>query len=185
MTHLLRRSPETINAGSMADIAFLLLTFYFMVTTVEDNKGLPLLLPPWQASPITAPVASRNLFTVQLNSQNEVLIEGERRTSWEGVRDEIKTFVLNPQHLAHLSESPVKAVVSIKTDRGTSYKAYVQALDEVQAAYYEIYAERVGLTPHQLRALDESDRSDKALYEKARKGIPMNISIAEPTKAQD
>lgn len=130
MTRASHRLPETINAGSMADIAFLLLTFYFMVTTIDDHKGLPLLLPPWQADNITTPVADRNLFTVQINAQDEVLIEGELRNTWQGVREDIIAFILNPDRLPHLSDSPVKAVVSIRTDRSTSYHAYLHALDE-------------------------------------------------------
>lgn len=79
----------------------------------------------------------------------------------------------------NLSVSPEKAIVSFKTDRGTSYKAYIATLDEIQAAYYELYAQQAGITPEQFRKLDVRMSSEKILYEKGKKGIPMNISIAE------
>ena len=82
------------------------------------------------------------------------------------------------------SDSPDKAIVSYKTDRGTSHKKFIEVLDAIQAAYYDIYAERIGVTNAKWReiASDPTAPGNSALYEKARDGIPQNISIAEPTK---
>ena len=72
----------------------------------------------------------------------------------------------------------MKAVVSIKTNRGTSQRAFICALDEVKAAYYDIYGEKLGMSAAEYRALDTADPR----FNKVRRSIPMNISIAEPSK---
>jgi hypothetical protein len=59
---------------------------------------------------------------------------------------------------------------------------YLEILDELQAAYYEIYAERLNITSDQFRALDQRNDAEREMYKRAREGFPMNISIAEPTK---
>ncbi|MEQ9415818.1 MAG: biopolymer transporter ExbD, partial [Cyclobacteriaceae bacterium] len=82
------------------------------------------------------------------------------------------------------SDSPEKAIVSFKTDRGTTHKRFVEILDIMQAAYYDIYADQAGVTNEEFRkiASDLNDPENKRLYDKGREGIPMAISIAEPTK---
>lgn len=168
-----------VPAGSMADIAFLLLSFFMMTTVIKDEKGIALLLPPVQTTEL-APIHERNLFTIQLNSNDQFLIENERRSEIDGLRNEIKKFVMNYGKDPRMSVSPEKAIVSFKTDRGTSYKAYIATLDEIQAAYYDLYAQQAGITPERFRKLNLTISSERALYDKGRKGIPMNISIAEP-----
>lgn len=168
-------------ASSMADIAFLLLTFYMMTTVIKSEKGIALLLPPIQITELT-PIHDRNLFTIQVNSQNQFLIENERRSNTAGLRDEIKKFILNAGIDPQQSVSPEKAIVSFKTDRGATYKTFITTLDEIQAAYYELYAQQAGITPERFRKLDLTNPAERALYEKGKKGIPMNISIAESDK---
>jgi biopolymer transport protein ExbD len=175
-------APE-VSTSSMADIAFLLLTFFLITTIIPNDRGLTLLLPPFLKTPQSVPVHERNLFTVLINSSDELLIEGERRSSISGLRDEIKIFVLNNGRDNKLSDNPQKAVISIKTDRGTSYKMYVTALDEVQAAYYEIYSARAGISSTAFRKLNTGDAKQKKIYDEAMRGIPMNISIAESSRA--
>jgi hypothetical protein len=80
------------------------------------------------------------------------------------------------------SDDPTEAVVSFKADRGTSYDIYLEILDELQGAYYEIYGQRVGLTADEFRSLDRKNPVEYEKYQRARDGFPMNISIAEPTK---
>lgn len=169
--------PE-LNAGSLADIAFLMLTFFMITTQITNENGLAIVLP----QPITVPVApihKRNLFTVQINSADQFMVNGEVRSELDGLREEIKTFVLNNGRDITLSDSPEKAVVSLKADRGASHRAYIYALDEIQAAYYELYAEQAGIPVKAFRNLDLNRATDRALHEKGKKGIPMNISIAE------
>lgn len=178
MKLLKTRMPVEVPAGSMADIAFLLLTFFMVTTTVTNEKGITMMLPPMQIS-VPQPIHDRNLFTVKINSFDQLMVEGERRETIEGLRDELKKFIMNKGIDGNLSISPEKAIVSFKTDRGTSYKAYITALDEIQAAYYELYAQQAGITADRFRKLELSNEADKQLYDKGRKGIPMNISIAD------
>jgi biopolymer transport protein ExbD len=180
MPHTKRVMPE-LNSGAMADIAFLLLIFFMVTTEMNENKGLALILPPYIAVPPSTLVNERNLFAIRINSNNKIMVKGRELSTFDGLRAEIKAFILNNKRNPDLSDNPEDAVVSIKTDRGTSHKSFLAALDEAQAAYYEIYGERVGLTAQEFRALDVSNPESKKIYEKARQGIPMNISIAEPS----
>jgi len=165
----------------MADIAFLLLTFFLMTTVIDNQKGLSMMLPVWSENPPISDVNDRNLFKIHINSENSLLIEDVLRQDLAGVRDEIKRFVLNNGKENDLSENPLKAVISLKADRGTSHRTFIAALDEVQGAYFEIYATKVGITPREFRNLDLNKIKDRKLYDQAREGIPMNISVAEPS----
>jgi biopolymer transport protein ExbD len=189
-----RSTPEIPNA-SMADIAFLLLTFFLMTTTVANDKGILLTLPPPPESnkQQDVEIPERNLFKVQVNSFDKVLVEGE---PWFGsdkeLKERIKTFVLNYGKDKESSDNPEKAIVSYKTDRGTSHKKFIEILDAMEAAYNEIYAERAGVTVEKWREISadpNSDPSYKAIYDKGRGikpdgsvEIPKAISIAEPSK---
>ncbi|MCE7863343.1 MAG: biopolymer transporter ExbD [Bacteroidetes bacterium CHB5] len=183
MSMLRKLGCAVVSTSSMADIAFLLLTFFLITTVIKNDKGLTLMLPPWNNNVTTESVHQRNVFTIQVNSENQFLIEGEPRSTLDGLTAEIKKFILNNNANPALSENPEKAIVSLKTDRGTSQQAFIDALDAIQAAYYEIYADRAGISTREFRELDLSTRKHQQIYDAARKGIPMNISMAEPTHA--
>src|SRR5690606_23199829 len=85
--------PE-LSTGSLADIAFLMLTFFMITTQITNEKGLVIVLPQPIHTPV-APIHKRNLFTVQINSADQFMVNGEVRAGLEGLREEIKTFVLN------------------------------------------------------------------------------------------
>lgn len=174
-------SKEKINSSSMADIAFLLLIFFLVSTTMVQDKGLDLKLPPYREEKTVAPIKERNLFKILINSRNEFLVENEIRFDLTGLKEEIKNFILNSERDPGLAERPDKAVVSLKTSRGTKYEVFIDALDEIKGAYYEIYAQRVHLSAEEYRNLNPEDPGDRTLYLKGKDGIPMNISIAEPT----
>ncbi|HEY5826662.1 MAG TPA: biopolymer transporter ExbD [Cyclobacteriaceae bacterium] len=174
-----RLAPE-VSTSSMADVAFLLLTFFLITTVINNDKGIPLLLPPPLTDTPLQPIHDRNLFKIQINGVDQFLVEDKQRTSLDNLRIELKEFILNNGVDESSSDSPQEAVVSIKTDRTTSYQVYLKALDEAQAAYYLIYSERVNLTPEQYRKLDLQNSKERMLYERGKKDIPMNISIAEP-----
>lgn len=174
-----------MNTSSMADIAFLLLIFFLVTTTIASDKGLTILLPPPpedETPPEEITKNERNIFKVLINSQDRLLVEDEPLTDVSALREMVKTFVTNNGRDPLSSDSPTDAVVSLKTDRGTGYEIYINVLDELQGAYYELRAEKVGLTAEQYRALDQKDPSDKELYDRGKEGLPMQISIAEPSK---
>ena len=186
-----RSTPEIPNA-SMADIAFLLLTFFLVTTTIANDRGLSLILPPPQeAQQEEVKIQERNMFKIAINSTDALAVEGEYMEDISGLKEMIKKFVLNNGTDPASSDTPQKAIVSFKTDRGTTHKRFVQVLDIIQAAYYDIYAERAGITNARWRELSEKlDEEENAkLYDMGRGRnpdgtleIPMNISIAEPTK---
>ena len=195
------RPSQEVNAGSMADIAFLLLIFFLVTTTIASDKGILMMLPP-KPDPNEPPPDitknQRNIFKIFANSKDKLLVEDEPFGGINDVpklRGMIKEFVLNYGKDPDLSDSPTDAVVSFKSDRGTSYELFIGVLDELQAAYNEIYAERIASELLEyfpdatrdditdlFRNLDKSDPQLKEMYNKAREGIPRQISIAEPSK---
>ena len=86
-----------MNAGSMADIAFLLLIFFLVTTQIATNKGLTLLLPPKQEEdePIEIKQQQRNIFKIQVNSADRLLVEDEPLDDIGEIRDMVYDFVLN------------------------------------------------------------------------------------------
>lgn len=186
-----RDNPE-INSSSMADIAFLLLIFFLVTTTIANDRGLSLLLPPDPDTmdQVDIKIPDRNIFKIQVNSADKLLVEGEPLEDVNAIKGMIKEFVLNNGRNKEMSDSPKDAIVSFKTDRGTSQERFIEVLDQVQGAYYDMYADRVGVTNKQWRdiANDLSDPENKRLYDKGRGAVdgniefPMNISIAEPSK---
>ena len=204
------RQKAEVNSGSMADIAFLLLIFFLVTTTIANDKGILMQLPP-KPDPNEPPpeVAKndRNIFKIQANSLDKLLVEDEPLDDVSELKDMVKKFVMNfgkrnplsdriynslPGRLKKYvaengrqpdaSDDPTQAIVSFKADRGTSYELYIQVLDQLNGAYNEIYGERVGITAQEFLALDKKDPAKLELYERARKDIPRAISIAEPNK---
>jgi biopolymer transport protein ExbD len=180
-----KRGAGEVNAGSMADIAFLLLIFFLVTTTIASDKGLAIRLPPKQDPndpPPEVKFNERNIFKVLLNSSDRMLVEGEPMDDVGQLKEKVKEFVLNYGANPELSESPTDAVVSFKTDRGTSYEMYTQVLDELQGAYYEIYAAQLGVKADQVRDINNAEPSLQDRYDELKKEIPMAISIAEPSQ---
>ncbi|GAB3343485.1 hypothetical protein GCM10027429_34160 [Marivirga atlantica] len=181
-----RQSAE-VNAGSMADIAFLLLIFFLVTTTIASDKGLTITLPPEpdDAEKVDVVIKERNLFKVAINSNDDLLVEGERLDDFMEIKEMLVEHILNPTKSEKFAEAPKEAIVSFKTDRGTSYEMYINVLDQLQGAYYEIYAERAGISVEEYRTLDLGNPREKALYNKGKgegeNELPMAISIAEPT----
>jgi len=188
-----QREDPQINSSSMADIAFLLLIFFLVTTTIANDRGLSLQLPPDpdDIEKTDIQIKEKNLFKIQINSADKMLVEGDPfEDGPEELRKQIKEFVLNRGRDPESSDSPKDAIVSLKTDRGTSQEKFIEVLDAIQGAYYDMYAERIGVSNERWReiASDLTDPEHKRLYDKGRgktdDGLefPMNLSIAEPTK---
>ncbi len=186
------RGGAEINSGSMADIAFLLLIFFLVTTQIASDKGILIKLPP-KPDPNEPPpdikFNQRNIFKILINSQDQLLVEDEPLLDIKTIKQSVKTFVQNNGRNPDLSDSPSDAIVSIKSDRGTSYEIFIDVYDQVEAAYMEMYGEAVGLSADEFRKLNLSEPDDKKLYDRARQvdedgkaQFPKQISIAEPTK---
>jgi biopolymer transport protein ExbD len=182
-----RQTPE-INAGSMADIAFLLLIFFLVTTTMDVDTGISRKLPPPLDPNIKPPdINDRNIFTVLVNSRDRLLVEG-KPGDITTLRDRTKEFMSNPQDREDLPEMNVKnippignvrvskGVISLKNDRGTSYKMYIAVQNELAAAINELRDElsmqKFGKKYGELLQEDQIDAIQKA--------IPVAISEAEP-----
>jgi biopolymer transport protein ExbD len=184
------REDVEIPTASMADIAFLLLIFFLVTTTINVDTGIGMTLPPKLENQDPPPVKDRNMFKVLVNSQGEVLIEGER-ASMNQIRDRVKEHVLNFGEDPDLSASPGDAVISIKTDAQTPYRIYIDTLDEVWMAYREIWNSiaRSGNLPGSGERILDQTYPDYQAYRSTlgpeddnviRDNFGANISIAEP-----
>ncbi len=168
-----------IPTASMADIAFLLLIFFLVTTTIDVDTGIGMVLPPpLDQEQDPPPVKERNMLKILVNEQGAVLLE-DRPSSVGQIRAEVKKHVTNNGVDANYAESASKAVVSIKTARQTPYDRYIGVLDEVWMAYFEIWdseARQLGYPNYKdyVASLGEVKENE------VRKKVPAAISIAEP-----
>jgi len=168
-----------IPGSSLADIAFLLLVFFLVVTTFDTDTGIGLVLPPPPQENQPPPeINERNLMNILVNAQGLVLIN-DNLTPMNEVERKVKAFITNRGEDPSMSDSPDKAVVSIKTARETTYSVYIEMLDQVIGAYKEARDEvsnsKYG-KPYS--ALSEGSEEQKTIEEL----IPRQISIAEPAE---
>ena len=203
-----RRSAPEVNAGSMADIAFLLLIFFLVTTTIETDSGINRKLPPMDEIIDPPIIKERNIFTVVVNKNNQILVE-EKPMDLRDLRKEAVAFLDNGGGLGDeacdycqgnkdrsSSDNPEKAIISLKNDRETDYKVYISVQNELVAAYNELRdREFTRLYPSENMSYVEADkkysdpRSDKIVKEKLKEKLsviktlyPMKLSEAEPNK---
>lgn len=147
-----RRATPEVNAGSMADIAFLLLIFFLVTTTIEKDKGIARQLPPKQDEQDPPPLKEKNIFIVNVNQNDQLLVE-EELMDLEDLKDAAIAFLDNggapagsPEYCQHCqgakdprsSDNPNKAVISVQNDRLTSYQMYIAVQNELVGAYNEL-----------------------------------------------
>ena len=138
-----RAAPE-VNAGSMADIAFLLLIFFLVTTTIETDSGINRKLPPIEESQEDVIIKQKNIFTVLLNGKDQLLVEDNlmelkdlRKAAIEFLDnggDGTCTYCKGKKDPSS-SDNPDKAIISLKNERETSYKQYIAVQNELVAAY--------------------------------------------------
>lgn len=177
----------------MADIAFLLLIFFLVTTTMSVDKGLSRRLPPplpEKQEKKDIEVNERNIFVVLINSRNQVLAQGELMDV-KDLREKVKEFIKNEGNDPKLPELlPVDVeidgrmeqvmttkdhIVSLQNDRGTEYQKYIEVQNELVAAYNEVrdeYARQRFGTPY-AELSDDRQSAVQKIY-------PQKISEAEP-----
>ena len=187
-----KKTPE-INAGSMADITFLMLIFFLVTTTMDQDTGLSRRLPPMptesqQQDAVNQRINRRNIIVVKINSRNS-LMAGGQVLDVSQLKDVIKDFLTNPTDSPNKPEKEVKAiegfgnypvskgVISLQNDRGTSYNAYIKVQNELVRAISEL-RDDFALAHFGKRYLNLDEEQQRI----TRDAIPSNISEAEQKK---
>lgn len=147
-----RGAPPEVNAGSMADIAFLLLIFFLVTTTIETDAGLDRMLPPMEPPDENVVIKQKNIFTVNINKNGQLLVE-EELTNLKDLRARAVAFLDNggappgdPLYCNYCkgkrdpnsSDNPDKAIISLKNDRETKYSTYITVQNELVGAYNDL-----------------------------------------------
>ena len=183
-----KKTPQ-INSGSMADISFLLISFFLLTSSINTDLGISRKLPPPLDPNVKPPeIKQRNIFTVLLNSSDRLLVEG-KPGDISTLKEQTKEFLTNPGNNPELPEMEMKsipnlgdillpksAIISLQNDRGTSYEMYLKVQNELTAAINELRDElckqKFGIKMAQLKNEDQIAAIKTA--------IPVSISEAEP-----
>ena len=205
-----RRETPEINAGSMADIAFLLLIFFLVTTTMNVDSGISKKLSEKPPADYVPPVIKeKNIFEVNINRNNELLVEGER-LDVKQLKEAAVKFIDNGGGDGKLvdgvstgpcdycegeksiasSDHPNKAIISVQSDRGTDYGTYIIVQNELLSAYTELRNKlsqmRHGKSYTQLEKEYKDNKTNTKLKEEVeaiKSAYPQIISDAEPTSA--
>jgi hypothetical protein len=202
-----KQAPE-VNAGSMADIAFLLLIFFLVTTTVETDSGINRQLPPIEPPEEDVIIKQKNIFTVVVNRNDQLLVE-EKLMELKDVTAAAMAFIDNGAGVGAeacnycqgakdpaSSDNPTKAIISLQNDRQTSYKTYISVQNELVRAYNELrdreYRRKFpndGMTFIEASDKYSDPKTNDATKEKLKEKleeikllIPQKLSEAEPKK---
>ena len=183
-----RKTPG-LNTQSTADIAFLLLCYFLMTSTMDQQSGLQRRLPPMpdqnQKTEDTK-VNKRNIIIVKINSSDR-LFAGDQLLDVSQLKDKIKEFITNPNNVPILPEREMKniegygeypvskGVISLQNDRGTSYRAYIAVQNELVKAINEVRDDFCKQNYGKAYTFLTEDQQKIV-----REAIPQNISEAEP-----
>jgi len=197
-----RNTPE-INAGSMADIAFLLLIFFLVTTTLDTEVGIPKMLSEEIITPKT-PVNERNVFEIAINATNEIQLENSKIVTIDELKQNIINFIDNGgatdengkacdwckgEKNSASSDHPTKAVVALQSSRNTSYNTYISVHNEINTAYADLRNDLAnslyGTSYSELVENYKKEKSNAALKNKIetiKEKYPILISDKEPSK---
>ncbi|MCW0482490.1 biopolymer transporter ExbD [Gaoshiqia sediminis] len=186
-----RKIPE-IPAASLADIAFMLLIFFLVTTTMDVDSGLERRLPPMppeeQPEDDMPPIKERNVFVVLVNANNQLLVEGEI-TRVDDLREKAKEFMANPYDNENLPEKTpkevayfgqvgiTKGVISLRNDVGTQYGTYIAVQNELVGAINDLREELA-----KQKFGKSYEKLDKDQQDAIKEIYPSRISEAEPKK---
>jgi len=196
-----RKELPEINAGSMADIAFLLLIFFLVTTTMSVDSGIASKIPQKQETPPEIDINERNILEVNINKNNAIFVDG-KTIQLKELKQIAINFIDNGGgldinkkpcnwctglQLKTSSDHPTKAIISIKTDRLTNYETYLSTLDILNSSYTHLRNKlSVKLFNKNYESLLEeykkSNKNDQKLQEKIkliREKYPLLISDAE------
>jgi biopolymer transport protein ExbD len=201
-----RKAPE-VNAGSMADIAFLLLIFFLVTTTIETDSGISRQLPPINdEEQDPPPLKEKNIFIVLINSNGELLVEDEKMEIGN-LKESAKRFLDNGGGKGDeacnycrgagdpkSSDNPIKAVISLQNDRLTDYGVYITVQNELVKAYTELRnreANRLYGRDFIAMVKDYKNKADydgnvdklKERIETIKDMFPQKLSEAEPSRS--
>ena len=189
-----KKIPE-INASSQADIAFTVLIFFLVVSTMDVDTGIVRMLPPMADPNVKQEdikVKERNLLLVFVSGSGNIMAGG-KVISLHALKDKAKEFILNPFDDKDLPEKKVtdiempdgskwsypvsEGVISLQNTRDTSYQVYIQVQNELTRAFNEVRDE-VAMSKFGKKFADLDEAERKVIT----KAIPMKISEAEPRK---
>ena len=183
-----KKTPE-INSSSTADIAFLLLCYFLMTTTMGSQTGLSRRLPPMPDKDQKVEdqkVNRRNIIQVKINSADRILA-GSEPIDISQLKDKIKEFLTNPMNDPNLPEKEVqdiegfgeypvsKGIISLQNDRGTSYQAYIAVQNELVKAVNELRDDFS--RKNYSKVFSQLTEEQQGIVKKA---VPQFISEAEP-----
>lgn len=145
----MRNSMPSVNAGSVADIAFLLLIFFLVTSMIPNDKGivqdLPQPCPP--GADCNIPLKRNNIFAIQVNENGGIMVN-EIRTTLDELKDELKQFIdnnadqsciyCNGNQLSDASDNPKKASIALSVHREAPYESFISVQDEIAKAYFEL-----------------------------------------------
>ena len=156
----------TVNAGSMADIAFLLLIFFLVSTEIMNEKGIPIILPPYTEN--STPGITPNLYEIWINSSDELLVD-KVEMDITMLKESTKRFIYSST-----AKDASSLVVAINSDEATSFEMYVQVYAELKSAYKEIWdTEAMKIYNRNLNAINKEE------FEVIKKKYPLRISEVE------
>ena len=187
-----KRGVPGINSSSTADIAFMLLIFFLITTSMDTDRGLARRLPPppeQNQKDDNILKKERNVLQVRLNKDDQLMC-GKEYIDIKQLREKAKEFIVNPYDDENLPEKHRKNipllgdcmitenhVISVQNDVGTSYQAYIDVQNELVAAYNELRNE-LGKAKFGKLYNECNEDEQKAI----REYYPQKISEAEPKK---
>jgi biopolymer transport protein ExbD len=163
-------AEASIPTSSMADIAFLLLLFFLVATTIDVDTGIGLTLPEYVTDIKNVKVPKDRMAAILINANGDVLLD-EKPIPLPQIKAQLKPRIISKIDLPN----DKKLIVSVKTDRKTNYNIYIQALDQIKQAYFEVRDEYSNSHyGKKFNDLDSEQQTD------VKKKIPIIISLAEP-----